>query len=153
MQNGKMLGTNKVWGILETIPDPEIPIISIVDLGVVRDVQYVENQLIITVTPTYSGCPAMGFIKEEIVRILEIEGFKDFQLNTVLFPPWTTEWMDEKTRRKIKNAGIAPPEKNVYCPQCNSHDVDIISEFGSTACKAIYKCADCLEPFEYFKCI
>lgn len=153
MQNGKILGTNKIWEILEMIPDPEIPIISIVDLGVVRSVEYMENQLIITVTPTYSGCPAMDFIKEEIVRILEMEGCKDFQLNTVLSPPWTTEWIDKKARRKIKNAGIAPPEKDVACPQCNSHDVDIISEFGSTACKAMYKCVDCLEPFEYFKCI
>ena len=85
MQNGKILGTNKIWEILEMIPDPEIPIISIVDLGVVRGVEYMENQLIITVTPTYSGCPAMDFIKEEIVRILEMEGCKDFQLNTVLY--------------------------------------------------------------------
>ena len=147
------LKTNKIWELLNNIPDPEIPIISIVDLGVVRDVGHEENQLTITITPTYSGCPAISFIKEEIKRNLELEGFESIQINTSLSPPWTTDWMNDETRKKLKEAGIAPPEKYVECPQCNSRNVDIISEFGSTACKAMYKCVDCFEIFEYFKCI
>ena len=147
----KEISTDKIWEILETIPDPEIPEISIVDLGIIRDVQYTDDKFAVTITPTYSGCPAMSFIKKEIIHHLELQGVMNYQIETSLVPPWTTNWMSNETKAKLKDAGIAPPSNNIICPLCNSIAVEVISDFGSTACKALYKCNQCNEPFHYFK--
>ena len=144
---------NKIWDALDKISDPEIPNISIVEMGIVRGIKYDEGLLNVIITPTYSGCPAMNLIKTEIKQYLIMEGINDFEISTSLFPPWTTEWLNEKTKNKLKSIGIAPPEKQIECPYCNSDEVKVISEFGSTACKAFYKCIHCIETFEYFKCI
>ena len=147
----KEISTDTIWGILKTIPDPEIPAVSIVDLGIIRDVQYDDDMFNITITPTYIGCPAMSFIEEEIIYNMESQGVINFQIKTSLAPPWTTDWMSEGVKAKLKDAGIAPPSKNVICPQCDSMEVEVISNFGSTACKALYKCLLCAEPFHHFK--
>ena len=147
----KEISTDTIWGILKTIPDPEIPAVSIVDLGIIRDVQYDDDMFNITITPTYIGCPAMSFIEEEIIYNMESQGVINFQIKTSLAPPWTTDWMSERVKAKLKDAGIAPPSKNVICPQCDSMEVEVISNFGSTACKALYKCLLCAEPFHHFK--
>ena len=143
--------TASIWELLKTIPDPEIPAVSIVDLGIVRNVEFDDDQFNITITPTYSGCPAFSFMKEEIIRHLETEGITNYQINTSLAPPWTTDWMSDEVKSKLKKAGIAPPFLEVACPQCDSQNVQVISEFGSTACKALYKCNDCIEIFHHFK--
>ena len=143
--------TASIWELLKTIPDPEIPAVSIVDLGIVRNVEFDDDQFNITITPTYSGCPAFSFMKEEIIRHLETEGITNYQINTSLAPPWTTDWMSDEVKSKLKKAGIAPPSQEVACPQCDSLEVEVVSEFGSTACKALYKCLSCNEPFHYFK--
>ena len=145
------ISTDTIWGILKTIPDPEIPAISIVDLGIIRDVQCDDDMFNITITPTYIGCPAMSFIKEEIIYNMELQGVINYQVKTSLAPPWTTDWMSDEVKTKLKDAGIAPPSKNVICPQCDSIEVEVISNFGSTACKALYKCLSCAEPFHHFK--
>ena len=145
------ISTDIIWGILKTIPDPEIPAISIVDLGIIREVEYGDDAFSITITPTYSGCPAMSYIKEEIIHNLELEGIMNYQIKTSLAPPWTTDWMSDEVKAKLKEAGIAPPSNQIICPQCDSSEVEVVSEFGSTACKALYKCQDCGEPFHYFK--
>ena len=147
----KEIPSATVWKILKTIPDPEIPSISIVDLGIVRDLKYKGSQLQIIITPTYSGCPAISFIKEEIIKRLELEGISNYNIKTSLAPPWTTDWMSDEVKIKLKNSGIAPPSNNIVCPQCDSREVKIISEFGSTACKSLYKCQECMEPFHHFK--
>ena len=147
----KEISTHTIWELLKTIPDPEIPAISIVDLGIVRKVHFEETILYITVTPTYSGCPAMSFMKDEIIRHLELQGITNYQVNTSLAPAWTTDWMSDDVKAKLKDAGIAPPSGRINCPQCDSKKVQVVSEFGSTACKALYKCLDCLEPFHHFK--
>ena len=143
--------TSSIWELLKTIPDPEIPAVSIVDLGIVRNVEFDDDQFNITITPTYSGCPAFSFMKEEIIRHLETEGITNYQIDTALAPPWTTDWMSDEVKSKLKEAGIAPPSQEVACPQCDSQNVQVISEFGSTACKALYKCNDCIEIFHHFK--
>ena len=143
--------TASIWELLKTIPDPEIPAVSIVDLGIVRNVEFDDDQFNITITPTYSGCPAFSFMKEEIIRHLETEKITNYQINTSLAPPWTTDWMSDEVKSKLKEAGIAPPSQEVACPQCDSQNVQVISEFGSTACKALYKCNDCIEIFHHFK--
>ena len=147
----KEISTAEIWELLKTIPDPEIPAISIVELGIVRNVEFDNDQLNIIITPTYSGCPAFTFMKEEISRHLELKGITNYQINTSLAPPWTTEWMSNEVKAKLKKAGIAPPSNEVICPQCNSQTVAVISEFGSTACKALYKCNECSEIFHHFK--
>ena len=147
----KEISTHTIWELLKTIPDPEIPAISIVDLGIVRKVHFEETILYITVTPTYSGCPAMSFMKDEIIRHLELQGITNYHVNTSLAPAWTTDWMSDEVKAKLKEAGIAPPSGKINCPQCESKKVQVVSEFGSTACKALYKCLDCLEPFHHFK--
>ena len=147
----KEIFTESIWELLKTIPDPEIPAVSIVDLGIVRNVEFDDNQFNITITPTYSGCPAFSFMKEEIIRHLETEGITNYQIDTALAPPWTTDWMSDEVKSKLKEAGIAPPSQEVACPQCDSQNVQVISEFGSTACKALYKCNDCIEIFHHFK--
>ena len=147
----KELSINAVWDILKTVSDPEIPSISIVDLGIVRDVQFNDDILEVIITPTYSGCPAMLVIKNEIIQKLESHEISNFQIKTNLSPPWTTDWMSAEVKNKLKNAGIAPPSNQVVCPQCDSLDVKVISNFGSTACKALCKCNNCEEPFHHFK--
>jgi len=148
-----MVETQNIWKILEKIPDPEIPVISVVELGVVRDVEIINKQLTITVTPTYSGCPAIHQMRDDISLKLVENGYENFEIITKLSPAWTTDWMSDKTKNKLKKYGIAPPKRIIECPQCGSKKIELISHFGSTACKALYKCNDCLEPFDYFKCL
>ncbi|MBC8255915.1 MAG: phenylacetate-CoA oxygenase subunit PaaJ [Candidatus Marinimicrobia bacterium] len=147
----KEISTDAIWELLKAIPDPEIPAVSIVDLGIVRNVEFDDDQFKITITPTYNGCPAFSFMKEEIIRRLELVGIANFKVSTSLAPPWTTDWMSDEVKSKLKEAGIAPPSSKVKCPQCDSNKAEVISEFGSTACKAMYKCLECLEPFHHFK--
>lgn len=155
-----------IWSLLEDIKDPEIPVLSIVDLGIVRDVAVDDEQVTITITPTYTGCPAMDMIAASIRMELMANGFRDVKVESVISPAWTTDWMTEKGKQQLKEYGIAPPnprqqvchdklfapDEAVQCPHCNSWHTRRISEFGSTACKALYQCEDCLEPFDYFKC-
>ena len=155
-----------IFKILEEIPDPEIPVISIVDLGVVRDVKELENNSVeVTLTPTYSGCPAMKQMEDDVVSKLKENGFKTVNVKMVYSPAWTTDWLTSTAKLKLQKYGIAPPEesttdksfitgkhKAVTCPRCKSKNTILISQFGSTACKALYKCNDCKEPFDYFKC-
>ena len=148
-----------LWELLKTIPDPEIPVIDIVELGIVRDAQYVDAQHVkIWITPTYSACPAMYSIEEDIVSLFQKEGLVA-EVITQLSPVWTTDWITEEAREKLRVYGIAPPdqegenwEKPVLCPRCQSSQTKMISRFGSTLCKASYQCESCLEPFDYFKC-
>jgi len=150
--------------LLEDVTDPEIPVLSITDLGIVRDVAVTtEGATVVTITPTYSGCPAMDVIKEDILAALESEGIDDVAIETVYAPAWTTDWMTESGRAKLEAYGIAPPGSaetseagnpataDVRCPQCRSHDTKVVSEFGSTACKALMVCTHCGEPFDFFK--
>lgn len=152
--------------LLEEVKDPEIPVLSVVDLGIVRDISPDEDGgVTVTITPTYSGCPAMDTIEREIKEILEARGISA-RVKTTLHPAWTTDWLSEKGRKALEDYGIAPPAeattdksfltgntKAVRCPICKSSSTTMISQFGSTACKALYKCDDCLETFDYFKCI
>lgn len=157
----------EIWKILETIPDPEIPVISVVELGVIRKVELLENETQITITPTYSGCPAMKVFEDDIIKTLEDKGYPSVKIKTVYSPAWTTDWMSEEAREKLRKYGIAPPQKGtndkgvlfqsgpkkVPCPQCKSTETELLSQFGSTACKAVYTCSNCSETFDYFKCI
>ena len=139
-----------IWALLEKVPDPEIPAVSVVDLGIVRAV---ENGKVI-VTPTYSGCPATAFIEQSIREALDAAGYRDVGIETVLSPPWTTDWISEAGKAKLRDYGIAPPDlaKAATCPQCGSTDTEEVSRFGSTPCKAQWRCRSCLEPFDRFKC-
>ena len=154
-----------IWQILETVPDPEVPVLSVLDLGIVRDVKISDNGIEVIITPTYTGCPAMDMITVNIKLALAEHGYKNVKVTSVLSPAWTTEWMSEEGKRKLKQYGIAPPnpkqhvcnsnlfaEEIIQCPHCNSYHTHRISEFGSTACKSLYQCDDCKEPFDYFKC-
>ncbi len=159
-------GGGAIWSILETVTDPEVPVLTIIDLGIVRDVKISKEQTEIAITPTYTGCPAMDMISMNIRLALAEAGYKNVKITTVLSPAWTTDWMSEEGKRKLKEYGIAPPnpkqqvcsdklfaaDEAVQCPHCNSWHTHRISEFGSTACKALYQCDDCKEPFDYFKC-
>ena len=148
--------TEKIWSWLREVPDPEIPVISVVDLGIVRDVRWDDDQLIVSVTPTYSGCPATAVIADNIRSALRSHGLNNLKLETKLAPPWTTDWISETGKQKLREFGIAPPSPRndaISCPQCASPQVTKISEFGSTPCKALYRCDTCLEPFDYFKCL
>lgn len=162
------ISEEQIWEWLNEIPDPEIPVISVVELGVVRKVELKGNNTIdITITPTYSGCPAMNVFEEDIIKKLKEKGFDSVEILTVLSPAWTTDWISDKALKNLKEYGIAPPikgsqdkgllfqsgPKTLNCPKCGSDDTKIISQFGSTACKALYTCNSCKEPFEYFKCI
>ena len=150
MQNGN---TKYIWELLNTVPDPEIPVISVVELGVIRDISFAKKSYTISITPTYSGCPAVKTFMDDIKSSLKENGIRNFQLKLVYSPAWTTNWMTDETKEKHKKYGIAPPSDTVICPQCDSEKTTLISDFGATACKALYKCSDCLEPFEFFKCI
>lgn len=146
----------QIWDWLEQVPDPEIPVISIVDLGVVRDVKVSPDQVTVTVTPTYSGCPAMAVIAMDIETELAKRGLTSVQLETQIAPAWTTDWLSEKGLARLEEYGIAPPRAAggpKRCPRCRSNDVEKVSQFGSTPCKAQWRCLSCLEPFDYFKCI
>lgn len=163
---------DKIWKLLEEVADPEIPVISVLDLGIVRDVDInlsAEGEIlsgIITITPTYSGCPAMDAISLDIRLKLIENGYKNIQVKSVLSPAWTTDWMTKTGKEKLKAFGIAPPtptqsvcntklfaqEEAIQCPLCNAYHTSLISQFGSTACKALYQCNSCKEPFDYFKC-
>jgi ring-1,2-phenylacetyl-CoA epoxidase subunit PaaD len=149
---------------LGDVPDPEIPVLSIIDLGIVRDVEC-NAGVTVSLSPTYSGCPATEVIEASVIAALEDRGVIDVAIKRVLSPPWTTDWISDAGREKLKRYGIAPPERtsgkrallhgqqSIACPRCESGNTEQVSEFGSTACKATYRCTDCLEPFEYFKCI
>jgi ring-1,2-phenylacetyl-CoA epoxidase subunit PaaD len=159
-----MIAKETILTYLEEVFDPEVPALTIQDLGIVRDIKVLsDDEVEVFITPTYSGCPAMNTIAMDIKFQLIGRGFKIVTVKEVLSPAWTTDWMTEKGKRKLKEFGIAPPQystKNnpgeedavVPCPQCNSTHTQLISQFGSTSCKALYKCLDCLEPFDYFKC-
>lgn len=152
-----------VWERLSLIPDPEIPVISILELGVVRDVRYDGETLEIVITPTYTGCPAMNLFVAEIKAAMYEQGFGNIKINTVYSPAWTTDWLSPEAKLKLRKYGIAPPVKEVLgddpfapapaipCPRCDSEDTKLISQFGATACKSLYTCNTCKEPFEYFK--
>ena len=145
----------QVFAWLSEVADPEIPVLSITDLGIVRDVDCSDG-VTVSVTPTYSGCPATEVIEASVVAALEDRGLEGVRIKRVLSPPWTTDWISKEGREKLRRYGIAPPERrqqSVACPRCSSEQTERVSEFGSTACKAAYRCCDCLEPFEYFKCL
>jgi len=153
----------KIWQVLADVTDPEVPVLTILDLGIVRDVS-LENEIpVITITPTYSGCPAMDMISMNIRMAMLESGFQNIKINTILSPAWTTDWMTEAGKEKLKAYGIAPPVGKIFdeqlleatpiqCPQCDSWNTRLVSEFSSTACKAFYVCNDCKEPFDHFKC-
>jgi ring-1,2-phenylacetyl-CoA epoxidase subunit PaaD len=153
----------RAWQVAASVVDPEIPVLTIADLGVLREVAVNDGSVEVTITPTYSGCPAMNMITLEIELALEREGFHDSKVRTVLSPAWTTDWMSEDGHRKLREYGIAPPQAassrralfgvdQVACPQCGSENTEVLSEFGSTSCKALWRCKNCREPFDYFKC-
>jgi ring-1,2-phenylacetyl-CoA epoxidase subunit PaaD len=155
--------SQQIWDILTNINDPEIPVLSIVDLGIVRKVEINENNPIVTITPTYTGCPAMDTIAIQVKMALLSAGYEKPIIKLVLSPAWTTDWMTEKGKQQLRAYGIAPPvgksfdqtyleDLSIVCPQCNSNNTSLISQFSSTACKALFKCNDCKEPFDYFKC-
>lgn len=161
-----MLTKEKIFDLISEIPDPEIPVITIAELGVIRDVIVEGENVEIKITPTYSGCPAMKQMEDDIRATLLQNGITDLKVTLVYSPAWTTDWIPEEAKEKLRKYGIAPPEKTtedkswltgksklVLCPRCKSKNTKLISQFGSTACKALYQCQDCLEPFDYFKCI
>jgi ring-1,2-phenylacetyl-CoA epoxidase subunit PaaD len=162
----------QVWAWLGEVPDPEIPVISVVDLGIVRDVAFEGEECVVTITPTYSGCPAMQVIAEDVEQALHARGLRHVRIATRLSPAWTTDWMSETGKAALKGYGIAPPVQQVIdisglthgvkrhaiqapsvsCPHCGSSHTRLTSQFGSTPCKALYQCLACREPFDYFKC-
>jgi ring-1,2-phenylacetyl-CoA epoxidase subunit PaaD len=155
---------SQAWAAAAAVVDPEIPVLTIVDLGVLRDVRVENGAVEVFITPTYSGCPAMDMIAVEVGLALEQAGFAAPKVTRVLSPAWTTDWITEEGRAKLERFGIAPPqgrmgrralfgEERVTCPRCSSQATARISEFGSTPCKALYRCTACAEPFDYFKCI
>lgn len=163
----------QIWTWLDKVPDPEIPVISVTDLGIVRDISWANDTLVVKVTPTYTGCPATSIINLDIELALREHGIKNLRIERQLSPPWTSDWIKPDAREKLRNFGIAPPIDGtaadgvlmgrinrlrggnlvVACPRCGSVNTEKISQSGSTACKASYRCKDCLEPFDYFKCI
>lgn len=155
-----------IFTLLDAIPDPEIPVISIVELGVIRRVTSQDKTVEVTITPTYSGCPAMKQMEDDVRKKLLENGFETVNIHMVYQPAWTTDWLGAEAKLKLQKYGIAPPEestsdksflsgkpKQVTCPHCKGRNTVLVSQFGSTACKALYKCHDCLEAFDYFKCI
>ncbi len=160
----------QIWKLLENIPDPEVPVLSVVDLGIIRHVAVTETvggcKVQVTITPTYSGCPAMDMIAANIRMELLMSGVGSVEIVQQLSPAWTTDWISSPGKDKLREYGIAPPlaklsachpesvdeEMGVPCPRCGSHQTKVVSRFGSTPCKALYSCIDCLEPFDYFKC-
>ncbi len=161
------VSTNRIYEYLKEVHDPEIPVLNLIELGVVRDVKIEDGNVQIDITPTYSGCPAMKMMEEEIVSKLKSKGFHSVTVKQVYSPAWTTDWMTEEAKSKLKNYGIAPPgkvsaedrnpfhhtPKPIACPYCDSQNTQLTSQFGSTACKSLYYCHNCQQPFEHFKCI
>jgi len=154
-----------IWNWLEEIADPEVPVITIVDLGIVRHINIISPEHVsIDITPTYSGCPAMDVIGTQIKMLLLAKGIKTVDVNLILHPAWTTDWMSENGKIKLKKYGIAPPkrlskvkldlfeEDQIACPRCDAQNTNLVSRFGSTSCKSLYQCMNCHEPFEHFKC-
>jgi ring-1,2-phenylacetyl-CoA epoxidase subunit PaaD len=149
--------------VLEQVRDPEIPVLSISDMGIVKDVLVSQKAVNVEIMPTYSGCPAMDTISDDIKTTLQVNGYENISVTTVLSPAWSSDFISDIGREKLREFGIAPPQKGankgaiikeeVFCPQCGSGHTELVSQFGSTACKALYKCQDCLEPFDYFKCV
>jgi ring-1,2-phenylacetyl-CoA epoxidase subunit PaaD len=166
MATQEKISAEKVWSILQTVTDPEVPVLTIIDLGIVRDVLIKGDKVEVIITPTYSGCPAMDVISMNIRMALMQEGITNLSIQQALSPAWTTDWMTETGKQKLKAYGIAPPqykqavcepelfakEEAIQCPLCNSYNTRLVSQFGSTACKALYQCNECKEPFDYFKC-
>jgi len=166
MVDVKNISVDQIWNMLKDVPDPEVPVLTVQDLGIIRDIHLRDEVVEVVITPTYSGCPAMDMIAANIRLVLLENGFKNIQITTVLSPAWTTDWMSEEGKEKLKAYGIAPPNPRqqvcnnelfaphevVQCPRCNSYHTHRVSEFGSTACKALYQCDECSEPFDYFKC-
>ena len=144
------MGVQGIWAVLKDVPDPEIPAVSVLDLGIVRSVD--DEKVVIT--PTYSGCPATHFIEQSIRDALDAAGYRDVAIETRLAPAWTTDWISSEGRAKLAAYGIAPPDlaRTATCPQCGSTDTEEISRFGSTLCKSQWRCKACLEPFDRFKC-
>ena len=155
-------GVKEIETLLSSIPDPEIPVINIKELGILRNVNCENGHYTVTITPTYTACPAMGWIEDQIKEKLSASGITDVEVKTTYSPAWTTDWISETAKEKLKSYGIAPPmhssctkmfsRSKVACPHCGSSDTDLISQFGSTACKSLLKCNSCKEPFEQFKC-
>ncbi|MFN0037734.1 MAG: 1,2-phenylacetyl-CoA epoxidase subunit PaaD [Saprospiraceae bacterium] len=157
---------HKAHHLLSSVTDPEIPVLTVDDLGIVREVRMADDEALeVVITPTYSGCPAMGVIEINIRAALQEGGFENVRVVTVLSPAWTTDWLTEDGKRKLRAYGIAPPaeisldkkalfgeRRALVCPHCGSSDTEMISQFGSTACKSLFRCHECLEPFDYFKC-
>ena len=150
---------NKIKKILAQVTDPEIPVLSLDDLGVIRNIEVDDTEITVTITPTYSGCPAMEVMEQDIIDVLTKEGRRvglptKVTVITQLSPAWTTDWITEKGKKALFEYGIMPPTRSgkIICPQCKSKNVELLSQFGSTACKALYRCVECLEPFDYFKC-
>ena len=155
-----------IRALLTQVTDPEIPVLTLTDLGVLREVLWEGEKLVIVITPTYSGCPAVRAMEDDIRETLRKAGYRNVDVRTRLAPAWTTDWLSEAGRAKLHDYGIAPPvhgfnkpcmepdqDVSVQCPRCDSTDTKLVSRFGSTACKALYKCNACLEPFDYFKCL
>lgn len=160
-----MVSENEIWNILKEVKDPEVPVLSVIDLGIVRSVKTSDDKIEIIITPTYSGCPAMDVINMDIRLKLIEKGFRNVSIQQQLSPAWTTDWMSEEGKQKLKAFGIAPPnprqqfctsemfqQEAVQCPRCDSFHTELISQFGSTACKSMYRCLDCKEAFDHFKC-
>ena len=156
-----MYNLDDLYTLLENVNDPEVPILSILDLGIVRNIEIINDSIEISITPTYSGCPAMNTIKTNILLEFHTAGYYQVQVNEILSPAWTTDWMSDIGKQKLQQYGIAPPQyntkdnkdfENIICPICKSNHTTMISQFGSTSCKSLFKCNSCLEPFDYFKC-
>jgi ring-1,2-phenylacetyl-CoA epoxidase subunit PaaD len=160
--------TGHAWAVASTVVDPELPMLTLADLGVLREVEVHGDAVVVAITPTYSGCPAMATMRDDLVRRLRQEGYDDVQVRVALDPAWTTDWITAEGRAALAEAGISPPgpaprrdgpvalqlaptRRAVRCPRCDSTDVALTSEFGSTACKAMYRCRSCLEPFDHVK--
>jgi ring-1,2-phenylacetyl-CoA epoxidase subunit PaaD len=147
-----MVSKQTIIELLSSLPDPEIPVITIQDLGIIREVEVLPDKITISITPTYSGCPAMKQIENDILQKLKESGIENAHVKMIYHPAWTTDWMSDEAKEKLKTYGIAPPSKEVVCPRCQSLHTQLISQFGSTACKALYRCNDCKEAFDHFKC-
>ncbi len=169
MATATIYNKDEIWDLLSEVNDPEIPVLSIIDLGILREVRVDKGKVTVRITPTYSGCPAMKTIEQEIEKTLKVNGIQNFYVKKDFSETWTTDWISDKAKKKLKDYGIAPPGKTekeedflknitgssriIPCPYCDSTNTELQSEFGSTACKSQYYCHDCAEPFEHFKCI
>ena len=140
-----------LWDLLDKVCDPEIPALSLWQLGALQDIEAHGREITVTITPTYSGCPAMTAMAEDITSALAAVGYSEVKIETRLSPAWTTDWLSVEAREQLRGTGIAPPLTTIKCPRCESVEVELVSEFGSTACKALYQCSRCAELFDYFK--